>query len=55
MDNPTIWSPTMDAHLDNLMRTVARHWSHATPTDFGALALTIVIASWFFTRFYGDR
>lgn len=45
----------MDGQLDSVMRTISRHWSHATPTDFGVLAISIVIAAWFFTRFYGDR
>ena len=45
----------MDAFLNSVMRTVSGHWSNASPTDFGTLALAIVLSAWFFTRFYGDR
>ena len=51
----TLGAREMDGQLDSVMRTISRHWSHATPTDFGVLAISIVIAAWFFTRFYGDR
>ena len=45
----------MDGLLDSVIRKVSGHWAHATPTDFGALAIAIVVTAWFFTRFYGDR
>lgn len=45
----------MDNYLNSVIRIVSNRWSHATPEDFGALALTIVISAWFFTRFFGDR
>ena len=45
----------MNNLLESVMHNVAGRWASATPTDFGALALAIVISAWFFTRFYGDR
>jgi hypothetical protein len=27
-------------------------WSHATPNDFGLLAITIVVSAWFVTKYY---
>ncbi len=45
----------MDGLLNSVMRTISGHWSSATPTDFGTMALAIVLSAWFFTRFYGDR
>ncbi len=41
----------MNDVLDSVMRDVAGRWSHATPNDFGALAIAIVVSAWFFTRF----
>ncbi len=45
----------MQSYINNTMRTALNHFENATPTDFGALALAIVLVSWFITRFYGDR
>lgn len=45
----------MSHHIDSAMHAINRFWNHATPTDFGAVALAIVCCAWFFTRFYGDR
>lgn len=46
---------TMDGLLNSVTRIVSGQWAHATPTDFGALALAIVLTAWFCTRFYGER
>lgn len=27
-------------------------WSHATPNDFGMLAIAIVVSAWFVTKYY---
>ena len=45
----------MDGMVDSVMHALGSRWASATPTDFGTLALVIVISAWFFTRFYGDR
>lgn len=45
----------MDNFINNAVRSFLHHYEHATPTDFGALALAIVVGGWFCTRFYGDR
>jgi len=44
----------MDNFINSAVREALHHYEHATPTDFGALALGIVVVSWFFSRFYGD-
>jgi len=45
----------MERLINSASRAITGHWETATPTDFGALALGIVLVSWFCTRFYGDR
>ncbi len=45
----------MNSYVDSTMRSISNHWHNATPGDFGALALTIVITGWFFTRFGNSR
>ncbi len=45
----------MDGLLNSVTRIVSGQWSSATPTDFGAVALAIVLTAWFCTRFYGER
>ena len=44
----------MNSIVNNVTREVTHHWETATPTEFGALALAIVLVGWFCTRFYGD-
>ena len=41
----------MDRFIDSAFREIHTHWMHATPNDFGAIALGIVLVSWFFCRF----
>lgn len=48
-------SSLLSHKIDHALNALGRLWSHATPEDFGALAIAIVCAAWFFTRFYGDR
>jgi hypothetical protein len=45
----------MDSFINNVVRSALYHYENATPTDFGSLALAIVLVSWFCTRFYGER
>ena len=45
----------IDGLLHSVSRMVSGQWASATPTDFGAMALAIVLAAWFCTRFYGER
>ena len=42
----------MDRFINSAIREIQIHWTHATPNDFGAIALGIVLVSWFFCRFY---
>ena len=44
----------MESLIDSVSRIVSRQWEIATPNDFGALALTLITACWFFSR-YCDR
>ncbi len=45
----------MNGLVDSTMHMVSHRWANATPTDFGALALAIVVSAWFFSRFYCQR
>lgn len=44
----------MTGLINRIGNDVVYHFENATPTDFGALALGIVIVSWFLTRFYSE-
>lgn len=44
----------MSNFINSAVRDALHHYENATPTDFGALALGIVVIGWFCTRFYGD-
>lgn len=39
---------------EKLVDYVINHWHHATPTDFGALALAVCILGWFISRYFAD-
>jgi hypothetical protein len=41
-------------HSGNLVDFLMDRWQTASPTDFGALALTICVGVWFFSRYYSD-
>ncbi len=40
--------------LEHLGARLADRWHHATPTDFGMLAITVIIAGWYITRYWAD-
>ncbi|RLS37815.1 MAG: hypothetical protein DWH81_10705 [Planctomycetota bacterium] len=44
----------MERFINDAVRTTLHHYEHATPSEFGILALGIIVVGWFITRFHGD-
>lgn len=44
----------MERIINDAVRTTLHHYENATPSDFAALALAIIVIGWFMTRFHGD-
>ncbi len=42
------------SRVHSLFDDIGHWWSHATPNDFGLLAITIVITAWFVSKYYVD-
>lgn len=40
--------------MDGLLGDIEYWWHHATPNDFGMLAIMIVVSAWFVTKYYMD-
>ena len=47
-------SSTLAIRMHGLFDNIGYWWSHATPNDFGLMAVTIVVTAWFVTKYYVD-
>jgi len=51
---PQIPANALPFRMNFLIEDMVYWWDHATPNDFGMLAVAIVVAAWFVTKYYLD-
>jgi len=44
----------MSLLANSLVSRLMDRWQHATATDYGVLAIGIIVIGWFISKYYGD-
>ena len=40
--------------VEHMLDGISRWWDHATPQDFGVMAIVVIVGVWFLTKYYAD-